>query len=169
MYIMGTTGGYQRNEVVRLTSLVPILLKTEFAITVKTEISGIEKAEILKGNAALLFGNVAAGGVMNLVTKKPKFDFGGNVALTYGLTEGLLTQVLPDLIEGRLDFAIAVADAADLPYEIVFEPLGPANARLAARGTPAGRGDHLGRAEGCEMGDEPEPRQPRGHAPVVAG
>lgn len=38
-----------------------------------------------------------------------------------------------------------------------------------ARGTPAGRGDHLGRAEGCEMGDEPEPRQPRGHAPVVAG
>src|SRR5690606_8749606 len=39
------------------------------------------------------------------------------------LTEGLLTQVLPDLIEGRLDFAIAVADAADLPYEIVFEPL----------------------------------------------
>lgn len=49
------------------------------------------------------------------------------------LTEGLLTQVLPDLIEGRLDFAIAVADAADLPYEIVFEPLGPANAVLAAR------------------------------------
>lgn len=49
------------------------------------------------------------------------------------LTEGLLTQVLPDLIEGRLDFAIAVADAADLPYEIVFEPLGPAEAVLAAR------------------------------------
>lgn len=49
------------------------------------------------------------------------------------LTEGLLTQVLPDLIEGRLDFAIAVADPADLPYEIDFEPLGPAEAVLAAR------------------------------------
>ena len=30
------------------------------------------------------------------------------------LTEGLLSQVLPDLIEGRLDFAIAVADPAGL-------------------------------------------------------
>ncbi|MBN8443617.1 MAG: LysR family transcriptional regulator [Thauera sp.] len=49
------------------------------------------------------------------------------------LTEGLLTQVLPDLIEGRLDFAIAVADPADLPYEIVFEPMGPAEAVLAGR------------------------------------
>ncbi|CAH1747684.1 MULTISPECIES: LysR substrate-binding domain-containing protein [Thauera] len=49
------------------------------------------------------------------------------------LTEGLLTQVLPDLIEGRLDFAIAVADPADLPYEIAFEPLGPAEAVLAGR------------------------------------
>lgn len=62
------------------------------------------------------------------------------------ITEGLLTQVLPDLIEGRLDFAIAVADATDLPYEIVFEPLGPADAVLAARGPPAGGGDDLGRA-----------------------
>ncbi len=49
------------------------------------------------------------------------------------LTEGLLTQVLPDLIEGRLDFAIAVADPEDLPYEIVFEPLGPAEAVIAGR------------------------------------
>lgn len=49
------------------------------------------------------------------------------------LTEGLLTTVLPDLIEGRLDFAIAVADPADLPYEIAFEPLGPAEAVLAGR------------------------------------
>ena len=49
------------------------------------------------------------------------------------LTEGLLTQVVPDLIEGRLDFALALADPADLPYEIVFEPLGPVEAVLAGR------------------------------------
>jgi len=49
------------------------------------------------------------------------------------LTEGLLSQVLPDLIEGRLDFAIAVADPAELPYEVIFEPLGPANAVLEGR------------------------------------
>jgi len=49
------------------------------------------------------------------------------------LTEGLLTQVLPDLIEGRLDFAIVAADPTDLPYEITFEPLGPAEPVLAGR------------------------------------
>ncbi|WP_086479463.1 LysR substrate-binding domain-containing protein [Oceanospirillum sanctuarii] len=37
--------------------------------------------------------------------------------------EGLLPTVLPGLIEGSLDFAIAVAEPEQLPYEIVFEPL----------------------------------------------
>lgn len=49
------------------------------------------------------------------------------------LTEGLLTQVVPDLIEGRLDFAVALADPADLPYEIVFEALGCVESMLAGR------------------------------------
>lgn len=37
--------------------------------------------------------------------------------------EGLLVQALPGLIEGRIDFAIALASPQDLPYEIEFEPL----------------------------------------------
>ncbi len=37
--------------------------------------------------------------------------------------EGLLVQALPGLIEGRIDFAIALASPPDLPYEIDFEPL----------------------------------------------
>lgn len=37
--------------------------------------------------------------------------------------EGMLTTVLPGLLEGQLDFAIAVAEPELLPYEIVFEPL----------------------------------------------
>ncbi|RFS27024.1 TonB-dependent receptor [Chitinophaga silvatica] len=52
------------------------------------EMSGLEKVEILKGSAAILYGNVAPGAVMNMVTKKPKFDFGGEVNLragSYGL------------------------------------------------------------------------------------
>ncbi len=49
------------------------------------------------------------------------------------LTEGLLTQVLPDLIEGRLDFAIVLAAPEDLPYEVVFEPLAPVEAVVAGR------------------------------------
>jgi iron complex outermembrane receptor protein len=87
MYIMSTTGGYQEEIASRgtgITSTNTFKNGIRYYGGMKTEISGIEKAEILKGNAALLFGNVAAGGVLNLVTKKPKFDFGGNVALTYG-------------------------------------------------------------------------------------
>ncbi|HAF55870.1 MAG TPA: LysR family transcriptional regulator [Thauera sp.] len=37
--------------------------------------------------------------------------------------EGLLVQALPGLIEGKIDFAIALASPQDLPYEIDFEPL----------------------------------------------
>ncbi len=37
--------------------------------------------------------------------------------------EGLLVTALPGLIEGKLDFAVALATPQDLPYEIEFEPL----------------------------------------------
>lgn len=37
--------------------------------------------------------------------------------------EGLLVQALPALIEGKIDFAIALASHADLPQEISFETL----------------------------------------------
>jgi len=87
MYIMSTTGGYQEEIASRgtnLTSTNTFKNGIRYYGGMKTEMSGVEKAEILKGNSALLFGNVAAGGVLNLVTKKPKFDFGGNVAITYG-------------------------------------------------------------------------------------
>lgn len=33
------------------------------------EISSLEKVEILKGSAAILYGNVAPGGIINMVTK----------------------------------------------------------------------------------------------------
>lgn len=49
------------------------------------------------------------------------------------LTEGLLTTVLPGLMEGRLDFALVIADSADLPYELEFDHLGPVPAALAGR------------------------------------
>ena len=37
--------------------------------------------------------------------------------------EGLLVQAIPGLIEGKIDFAIALSSPQDLPYEIEFEPL----------------------------------------------
>lgn len=55
---------------------------------VMPEMSSLEKVEILKGSAAILYGNVSPGAVMNMVTKQPKFTFGGDVnvrAGSYGL------------------------------------------------------------------------------------
>jgi iron complex outermembrane receptor protein len=48
------------------------------------EMSAIESVEVLKGGAALLYGNVAPGGIINMVTKKPKFVFGGEVNMRAG-------------------------------------------------------------------------------------
>src|SRR4029078_5464936 len=52
------------------------------------EVSSLEKVEVLKGSAAILYGNVAPGGIVNMVTKQPKFFYGGEVSLragSYGL------------------------------------------------------------------------------------
>ncbi len=48
------------------------------------EVSSLESVEILKGGAAILYGNVAPGGVLNMVTKKPRFEFGGEASLRTG-------------------------------------------------------------------------------------
>ena len=117
MYIMSTTGGYQEEIASRgtnLTSTNTFKNGIRYYGGMKTELSGIEKAEILKGNSALLFGNVDAGGVMNLVTKKPKFDFGGNVAMTYGSFERFKPQF--DLY-GSLNKQKTIAFRLDGSYE----------------------------------------------------
>jgi iron complex outermembrane receptor protein len=51
---------------------------------VMPEMSSLEKVEILKGSAAILYGNVAPGAVMNMVTKQPKFTLGGEVNVRAG-------------------------------------------------------------------------------------
>ena len=48
------------------------------------EVSSLEKVEFLKGSAALLYGNVAPGGIMNLVTKSPNFKTGGEFTMQVG-------------------------------------------------------------------------------------
>ena len=39
------------------------------------------------------------------------------------LSEGLLTGIVPELLEGRLDFGVAIATQEELPQELVFNPL----------------------------------------------
>ncbi len=48
------------------------------------DVSGLDKVEFLKGSAALLFGNVAPGGILNLVTKTPQFKSGGEISMQMG-------------------------------------------------------------------------------------
>ncbi|GAA4144881.1 TonB-dependent siderophore receptor [Sphingobacterium kyonggiense] len=48
------------------------------------EASTLESVQILKGSAALLYGGVSGGAVLNLVTKKPKFENGGEVSMRFG-------------------------------------------------------------------------------------
>ena len=48
------------------------------------EVSGLERVEVLKGGNAMLYGNVAAGGVVNLITKKPRFTYGGSIGFSAG-------------------------------------------------------------------------------------
>jgi iron complex outermembrane receptor protein len=87
VYIMGNTGGYQEEIASRgyaLGSSNTFKNGVRYFNGMPTEMSGVEKVEFLKGSAAILFGNVTAGGVLNLVTKKPKFDFGADVSIGIG-------------------------------------------------------------------------------------
>lgn len=87
VYIKGTTGGYQEEIASRgysLGSSNTFKNGVRYFNGMTVETSGLESVEILKGSAAILFGNVEAGGILNLITKKPRFDFGGKLDVTFG-------------------------------------------------------------------------------------
>lgn len=48
------------------------------------EVTGLERVEVLKGANAMLYGNVGPGGIINLITKKPRFEFGGMAGFSAG-------------------------------------------------------------------------------------
>lgn len=87
VYVMGATGGTQEEIASRgfaYTSANTFKNGVRFNNAVLPEVSSLERMEVLKGSAAILYGNVAAGGVLNLVTKKPQFERGGSVGLRLG-------------------------------------------------------------------------------------
>ena len=87
IYIMGNTGGYQEEIAGRgfaFSSSNTFKNGARYFNGTMPEMSSIEKVEIMKGSSAILFGNVAAGGILNLVTKKPKFENGGSVSMRWG-------------------------------------------------------------------------------------
>ena len=87
VYQMGATGGYQEEIAGRgftFGSSNTFKNGVRFNNAAMPEMSALERMEIMKGSAAILFGNVAAGGVLNLVTKKPIFERGGEITMRLG-------------------------------------------------------------------------------------
>jgi len=87
VYLMGTTGGTQEEIAGRgfaFGSTNTFKNGARFNNGVMPETSSLERVEVLKGSAAILFGSVAPGGILNLVTKKPRFDTGGEFAFRWG-------------------------------------------------------------------------------------
>lgn len=87
VYVTTTRGNVQESFGARGYSLGSTnLFKNGFRMNsgVMPEMSSLEKVEILKGSAAILYGQVAPGGIVNMVTKQPKFNFGGEVSMRVG-------------------------------------------------------------------------------------
>ncbi len=63
----------------------------------------VQRIEVLRGPQSTLFGKNASAGVISIVTKKPQFDFGGNVEATYGnynavTVKGMVTGPVSDTV-----------------------------------------------------------------------
>lgn len=87
VYLTTTRGNVQESFGARGYNLGNTnLFKNGFRVnsSVLPEMSSLEKVEILKGSAAILYGQVAPGGIINMVTKQPKFNQGGEVSMRIG-------------------------------------------------------------------------------------
>ncbi len=69
--IAGSGGSIFKNGVIANTQGFP-------------DASTLESIEVLKGSSALLYGNVSGGVIINMVTKKPVFNWGGKVSMLTG-------------------------------------------------------------------------------------
>jgi iron complex outermembrane receptor protein len=79
------------------------------------DLGEIERIEVLKGPQGTLFGKNTSAGVINVITKRPSFDFGSQVELTagnYGALEGSasITGPLAETVAGRLYVAARERD-----------------------------------------------------------
>jgi len=76
--------------------------------TVLSDLIGLERVEVLRGPQSTLFGKNATAGVVNIVTRSPDFDFGGEGEVTIGnygqsILKGYVTGPLSD----RVAFSLA--------------------------------------------------------------
>ncbi len=112
VYVMGNTGGTQQELAGRGFSFGnsnTFKNGVRFNNSIMPEMSSIERVEVLKGSSAILFGNVSAGGVINLITKKPTFESGGQLSMRVGSY---------DLYEPTLDIYGTINNSDKVAYRI---------------------------------------------------
>ncbi|HEX7783762.1 MAG TPA: TonB-dependent receptor [Sphingobium sp.] len=79
------------------------------------ELGEIERVEVLRGPQGTLFGRNASAGLLNIVSKKPEFDFHANGEVTYGnynywRLSGRVTGPVTDTLALSLDGVYAKRD-----------------------------------------------------------
>ncbi|MEE4452536.1 TonB-dependent receptor [Novosphingobium resinovorum] len=71
----------------------------------------VERIEVLRGPQSTLFGKNASAGVISIVTRKPQFEFGGNIEASYGNYDAV---VVKGTVTGPLSENVAFSLAGGL-------------------------------------------------------
>ncbi len=71
------------------------------------DLPDVQRVEVLRGPQSTLFGKNASAGVISMTTRKPRFEFGGNVEASYGnfnsfIVKGVVTGPISDTIAASI-------------------------------------------------------------------
>ncbi len=115
------------------------------------DLPDVQRIEVLRGPQSTLFGKNASAGVISIVTREPRFNFGGSAEVSYGnddaiVAKGYVTGGLTDTIAASLAAGINRRDGyvTDLGYngdantrnrwfaraQLLFEPSDALKVRL---------------------------------------
>lgn len=87
-----------------------------YSLVPRNEVFTLDRVELLRGPSSMLYGAGATGGVVNVVSKRPLFEAGGEVAAQYGSFNRKQFQIdvtgpLSDNLAGRI---VAVGRDSDM-------------------------------------------------------
>ena len=134
------------------------------------DLGELERIEVLKGPQGTLFGKNTSAGVINVVSKRPSFDFGSQVELTRAdgssvsgklieVGDGSATVVATDgtVVAMRLDEVSRVRQVASEPAPATPAPAPAAAPPAPAPATPAQKPEQ----SPAPTADTVDPRRPR--------